>query len=231
MSTREFVEARRVMTGVTASMERRCLLWLAARLPTWINADHLTVLALAAMLMAGVSYSVSRTHRLALPMAIVWLAVNWFGDSLDGTLARMRRQQRPRYGFYVDHVVDCFGVLFLLGGLALSSHMSPLIAMGVLVAYFMLLIEVCLATYCLRVFRLSFWGCGPTELRLVLAIGTMALLSDPSVAILGRSYRLFDVGGLVAIICLLVTLVISVIRNVRALSLAEPRPPLIQAGR
>jgi archaetidylinositol phosphate synthase len=231
MNTMEFGEARRVMTNVSASLERRCLLWLAARLPRWVNSDHLTVLALVAMLMTGLSYSVARGHRLALLLAVVWLAVNWFGDSLDGTLARMRRQQRPRYGFYVDHVVDCFGVFFVLGGLALSGFMNPLVAMGLLVAYFMLSIEVYLATYCLTVFRMSFWGFGPTELRLVLAIGTLALLSDPTVGILGQRYRLFDVGGLVAIAGIAVTLMVSVIQNVRALYRAEPLPRLAQSGR
>ena len=231
MSPREFGEARRVASSVLASSERRCLLWLAPRLPGWVNSDHLTVLALLAMLMTGVSYYLARWHPLALLLAVVWLAVNWFGDSLDGTLARVRGQQRPRYGFYVDHVVDCFGVLFLLAGLALSGYMSPIVAMGLLVAYFMLSIEVYLATYCLTVFRLSFWGFGPTELRLVLAIGTLALLFDPTVELLGQRYRLFDVGGLAATAGLAVTVVVAVIQNVRALYRAEPLPALAKAGR
>jgi len=231
MSATQFDEARRVSTSVLTSSERRCLLWLAPRLPRWINSDHLTMLALLAMLMTGVSYSLARSHPLALVLAVVWLAVNWFGDSLDGTLARVRGHQRPRYGFYVDHVVDCFGVLFLLAGLALSGYMSPLVAMGLLVAYFMLSIEVYLATYCLTVFRLSFWGFGPTELRLVLAIGTLALLFDPTVDLVGQRYRLFDVGGLAATAGLAITLVVSVIRNVRALYQAEPLPALAKAGR
>ena len=217
MSATQFDEARRVSTSVLTSSERRCLLWLAPRLPRWINSDHLTMLALLAMLMTGVSYSLARSH----PLALV----------LDGTLARVRGHQRPRYGFYVDHVVDCFGVLFLLAGLALSGYMSPLVAMGLLVAYFMLSIEVYLATYCLTVFRLSFWGFGPTELRLVLAIGTLALLFDPTVDLVGQRYRLFDVGGLAATAGLAITLVVSVIRNVRALYQAEPLPALAKAGR
>jgi len=231
MSTTEFGEARRVATNVLAVSERRCLLWLAPRLPRWINSDHLTVLALLAMLMTGVSYYLARWHPPALLLAVVWLAVNWFGDSLDGTLARVRGQQRPRYGFYVDHVVDCFGVLFLFSGLALSGYMSPFVAMGLLVAYFLLSIEVYLATYCLTVFRLSFWGFGPTELRLVLAIGTLALLFDPTVALLGERYRLFDVGGVAATAGLAGTLVVSVIQNVRALYRAEPLPALAEAAR
>jgi len=139
-------------------------------------------------------------------------------------VARVRRQQRPRYGFYVDHVVDCFGVLFVMGGLGWSGYMSPGIAMTFLVAYFMLSVEIFLATYCLTVFRLSFWGVGPTELRLLLAAGTLALLYDPRVQILGGQYRLFDVGGVVGAIGLGVTLLLSVARNVRLLYRAEPLP-------
>jgi archaetidylinositol phosphate synthase len=157
-------------------------------------------------------------------LAVAWLGVNWFGDSLDGTLARVRNHQRPRYGFYVDHVVDCFGVLFVLAGLGLSGYMSPMVALGVLIAYFMLSIEIYLATYCLTVFRLSFWGVGPTELRLLLAIGTCVLLAHPRAEIGGRSYRLFDVGGVTAIVCIGITMVVSVARNARALYRAEPLP-------
>lgn len=225
MNANGFGEAHREMGGILTSIERRCLLWLASRVPSWINADHLTVAALVSMMMVGVSYSLAQGHRLALLLAIGWLAIHWLCDSLDGTVARVRQQQRPRYGFYVDHVVDCFGVLFLVSGLAVSGYMSPLIAMGVLIAYFLLSIEVYLATYCLTVFRMSFWGIGPTELRVLLAIGTLALWSDPKVSVMGHRMPLFDIGGLVAIASMMVTVVVSVARNTGALYRAEPLPP------
>ena len=154
-------------------------------------------------------------------LAIAGLGINWFGDSLDGTVARVRHQQRPRYGFYVDHLIDCLGASFVFGGLALSGYMSPLIAMSLLVAYLLLSIEVYLATYCLTVCRLSFWGLGPTELRLLLIAGTLALFSDPTVQLVGHRHRLFDVGGIVAIMCIGVTFIISSVRNVRVLYQAE----------
>lgn len=210
--------------GISASLEKRCLLWLAARLPRQVTSDHLTALALIAMLMTGLSFYLARFNRLALLLAVVWLAVNWFGDSLDGTVARVRKQERPRYGFYVDHVVDCVGIVFLLIGLALSGFMSPLVAMGFLVAYLLLSAEVYLATYCLTEFRMSFWGVGPTELRILLAVGALALFSDPMVEIVDARYRLFDVGGVVAIAGIVVTMVCSVARNVRALYRADPLP-------
>jgi phosphatidylglycerophosphate synthase len=224
MSTVEFAEARRIATNPLAGLERRCLVWMAERLPRWVTSDGLTILALASMALTGFSYAHAPGHPGALLIAVLGLVLNWFGDSLDGTVARVRRQQRPRYGFYVDHVVDCFGVFFVLTGLAWSGYMTPLVAMALLIAYFMLSIEVYLATYCLTEFRLSFWGIGPTELRIILAAGTLALLSDPRVAILGHQYRLFDVGGVVATVGLVFTLLFSVGRNVRALYKAEPLP-------
>ena len=224
MPTVEFVEAQRLATNPLAGLERRCLIWMAARLPRWVTSDGLTLLALAGMALTGLSYATARNHPAMLLLAIVGLGINWFGDSLDGTLARVRRQQRPRYGFYVDHVVDCFGVLFVLAGLGWSGYMSPAVAMPFLIAYFMLSVEIFLATYCLAVFRLSFWGVGPTELRLLLAAGTLALLYDPKVQILGGQYPLFDVGGIVGTIGLGVTLLMSVARNVRLLYRAEPLP-------
>jgi archaetidylinositol phosphate synthase len=225
MNSTGFSEAPRVTTALTASIERRCLHWLAGRLPPWVSSDQLTTLAFLAMVAAGLSYwAAGSIHRLALLGVVLALAVNWFGDSLDGTLARVRRQQRPRYGFYVDHVVDSFGAVFLLTGLAMSGYMSPFVALGVLAAYLLLSVEVYLATHCISEFRMSYWRLGPTELRIVLAIGTLTLLAKPTVFVLGRHYLLFDVGGVVAIAAMTLTAVISVARNVRLLYAAEPLP-------
>ncbi len=225
MSSTGFSDAPRVTTALTATVERRCLLWLAGRLPAWVSSDQLTALAFLAMVAAGLSYwAAGSVHRLALLGAVLALAVNWFGDSLDGTLARVRRQQRPRYGFYVDHVVDSFGAVFLLTGLALSGYMSPFVALGALAAYLLLSVEVYLATHCVSVFRLSYWRLGPTELRILLAIGTLVLLVKPTVSVLGRQLLLFDVGGIVAIVAMTLTAVVSVARNIRILYEAEPLP-------
>jgi phosphatidylglycerophosphate synthase len=195
---------------------------MAGRLPAWVTSDQLTALALGSMALTGISYALSFGRPGVLPFAILGLALNWFGDSLDGTLARVRHQQRPRYGFYVDHIIDCFGVLFVLAGLGWSGYMTPLVAMAVLIAYFMLSIEIFLATYCLGVFRLSFWGVGPTELRILLAAGTIALHYDPKIAVLGHDYRLFDVGGVIAVVGIAFTLIVSAGRNVAALYKLEP---------
>jgi hypothetical protein len=118
--------------SILAGAEKKALIWMARRLPHWINSDHLTMLGFAAMLIAGVAYAAANRRPLALIFVVLALALNWFGDSLDGTLARVRNQLRPRYGFYVDHVLDMVGTFSLPGGLALSGYMNPLLALGML---------------------------------------------------------------------------------------------------
>jgi archaetidylinositol phosphate synthase len=217
-----FKEAKRTYTGLLAAAEKRLLIRMAGRMPSAINSDHLTGLGLVSMLMVGVSYALSGRFTGALWWAVIWLALNWLGDSLDGTLARVRGHQRPRYGFYVDHVFDSFGALFVVAGLALSGRMTPMIAAAVLIAYFLLSIEIFLATYCVGKFQMSYWGAGPTELRILLAVGTLVLFVKPVVTIAGRSLPLFDAGGIVAAIVLAITATVATIRHVRELYLAEP---------
>lgn len=217
-----FSDATRAQLSIVAALEKRCLIWLAHHMPRWVNSDHLTALGSFGMFMTGVSYWLARWNRYALLMAIFWLAVNWFGDSLDGTLARVRNQQRPRYGFYVDHVVDTFGAFFLLTGLGLSGYMHWKVAMGLLIAFYGISIEVYLAAYTVGVFHLSHGKLGPTELRILLAIGNVVLLYHPMATVLGRRYPLFDVGGVVGIIGMVVMMIAGVIRNTRTLYRAEP---------
>ena len=209
--------------SLLAAAEKRLLVRIAARLPRAVTPDHLTLLALAAMAAAGGAYAAARWWPPALWIAVAALAANWFGDSLDGTLARVRRAERPRYGFYVDHVLDIAGTSLLVAGLACSGYMTPIVAMALLVAYLLVAGEVFLATAAHGVFRMSFLWFGPTELRIVLAAGTIALFGDPRVDLgaLG-AHRLFDVGGAVAAAGLLVVLAVSAIRNTRVLARLEP---------
>ena len=210
--------------SLLAGVEKRALVWIAERLPPWINSDHLTVLGLSAMVVAGAAFWASHRHNAALFIVVGALAVNWFGDSLDGTVARVRNQQRPRYGFYVDHVIDIVGALFLFGGLGLSPYMSLVVALLALVAYLMISAEAYLATHAHGVFRVSLFRIGPTELRILLALGTVHLFCRPWVELGGSSYLLFDVGGAVAIVGMFGGLVFSTARNTLALYRAEPLP-------
>jgi len=219
-----FKDATRILSSVLASAEGRVLRYLALRMPRRINSDHLTALALLAMAGAGVSFWLSSVTPAGLWLVPIFLALNWFGDSLDGTLARVRQHQRPRYGYYVDHVVDAAGAICLFGGLALSGYMHPLVAMGLLVAYLVMSVEIYLAAHVLGEFRITYFQMGPTELRILLAVGSLWLMVKPLVTLFGHTYRLFDVGGVVGIVGLGFTVLITVIRHTRTLYKLEPIP-------
>ena len=216
-----FQQEKRVQQSFSAAAEKKALDWLAARLPAWVNSDHLTVLGSLGMLLAGASYAAARWHAWGLLGATFFLAVNWFGDSLDGTLARFRNCQRPRYGFYVDHLLDSFGALFLMGGLAVSGYISPWIAIAMLIAFLLLSIEVYLTTYTLGSFQLSYGRLGPTEIRMALAIGNLALYFRGDAHVLGGRCLLLDVGGVVGIAGMTIVLLASAARHLAQLCREE----------
>jgi archaetidylinositol phosphate synthase len=217
----EFKTAIRLQRSVLAPLERACLAWLAQRIPARVTPDHLTLLGFAAMFIAGACYVGARWWPSALLLVNVMLVVNWFGDSLDGTVARARNKLRPRYGFYVDHIVDAFGILFVMCGLALSGYMSWTVALAMLVVYFLLSIDVYLATYTIGTFKLSFYKLGPTELRILLAIGNIKALVRPTVHVLGERHLFFDAAAVVAIALIGVVVIVSVVGNTVTLYRAE----------
>jgi len=219
-----FRQATRIHGSFMAAAEKRALVWMAERMPAWVNSDHLTLLGFAAMFLAGVSYSIARWHSIGLLLATFFLAVNWFGDSLDGTLARVRNCQRPRYGFYVDHVIDSFGALFLMTGLALSTYVNPWIACAMLISFLLLSIETYLATYTIGTFRLSFARFGPTELRILLALANAALWFSPNATLPAFHLRLLDFGGLIGSCAMFLMAIVAAILHTHALYLKEPSP-------
>ena len=222
--TPAFRDATRVLSSVLAPLERRVLRYLAVRMPRAVNSDHLTALALLAMLGAGLSYWLAAWTPIGLMLVVVCLAINWFGDSLDGTLARVRNHQRPRYGYYVDHVVDMAGTLFLFGGLALSGLMHPLLALGLVIGYLMLAAEIFLAAHVLGECRITYFQMGPTELRIVLAVGSLWAIVKPTVTLFGHSFLLFDVGAAVGLAGMAVVFTLTALKHTRALYRAEPIP-------
>ena len=212
----------RDLGSILSGLEKCCLVWMAQRMPKWVNSDHLTALGLLGMLGAGASFWAASDQPLALVGVVICLFLNWFGDSLDGTLARVRNAQRPKYGYYVDHIVDVFGAFFLIGGLGLSSFMSLPIAAALMIVYLMVASEIYLAAYAVGTFRIHFMKLGPTELRILFAMGTLYLLHNPYVTVMGTQYLLFDFGGVCAIVGLLVALLVTVARNTHTLYLREP---------
>lgn len=220
----EFHTAARVHQALTAKLEKRVLHWMALRLPGWVSSDQLTVLGFLAQCAAGFCYAVSGTHRLALIGATAAIILNWLGDSLDGTLARLRHQQRPRYGFYVDHVVDVLGSVALMTGLACSGLVHAQVAMALLVAFLLLSAESYLATYTLGRFEMAHSWLGPTEIRLLLMAGNLALLRSPWATVWGQKILFFDLGGSIAVLGMALMALWTVGRHIRQLFLAEPLP-------
>jgi putative flippase GtrA/phosphatidylglycerophosphate synthase len=215
---RAFQTAERVQHSLLTPLERRILPWIAARLPSWINSDHLTLLGFLSLISVGASYWYAHGSRAGLLLANLFLILNWFGDSLDGTLARVRNRQRPRYGFYVDHILDACGSVFVFGGLALSGYMDARVAAALLVAYLLLSAESYLATYTVGTFHLSFAAVGPTELRVLLITGNLALWLNPNKS-------LFNVGGMIGVAGMVLALLWSIARHTLQLYRAEPLPP------
>jgi phosphatidylglycerophosphate synthase len=203
--------------------EKRALIWMAHRLPAWVTSDRLSAMGLIAMIAAGMLLAVLPAAQ-ATAGAVLCLAVNWFGDSLDGTLARVRGVERPRYGYYVDHAIDLAGTTCLLAGLGVSGLMHPLAAAGVLAGFLLVSAESYLAAHTIGIFRVSFLGCGPTELRILLAIGLLRAATTPTLSFGGHRVRLLDAGGAIGAAALAAVFVAASVRNVRALALAEPYP-------
>jgi len=172
--------SQRDLRSFTATFEKELLIAMAKRMPAWIGPDHLTVLGAVAMAGAGLCYRLVAVSPLAFLGVNLFLFLNWFGDSLDGTLARVREKQRPRYGFYVDHLVDAFGAIFLLGGLASSGLVAPLAALSLLIAYLLLQIHIALKAHTTRVFQIAFGGIGGTEARILLGILNLGLFAWPA---------------------------------------------------
>jgi phosphatidylglycerophosphate synthase len=216
--------ARRVNRSLTAPAEKRALEWMAERAPRWVTSDGLTALGLVAQIGAGICYALARWDRAALLGVCVCLALNWLGDSMDGTLARVRQQQRPRYGFYVDHMVDVFGSIALMGGLACSGLVHWQVAIAMLIAFLLLSSESYLATHTLGRFEMSQGLFGPTEIRILLIIGNLALLRSPYSMLLGHRWLLFDVGGVIASAAMLAMAIITTIRHTAELYRQEPLP-------
>lgn len=216
-----FRTAHRRQESLLAPLEKWALVWMARRIPDAVGPDHLTALGLASLLGAGCAYALAWKWPWMLWIASSLIVANWFGDSLDGTVARVRNRQRPRFGFYVDHVVDAVGATAVLAGVAASGLATPALAVGLLVAFLLFSVETYLATYCVGTFRLSHGGFSPTELRLLLIAGNIAAFYRPTVTVAGRSMPFFDPGFAIGAFVMLLVFGISVVRNARCLAEIE----------
>jgi archaetidylinositol phosphate synthase len=224
VSTHGGANAPRTAEFVLKRFEKWALPRLAARLPEWVVPDHMTVLGLFASTMVGIGYALTNRHEAWLWFASALLVVNWFGDSLDGTLARYRRIERPRYGYYLDHLTDAYSTLAIALGLGFSPYMLISVGLAIGLAYLLLSINVYLETHVFDAFRFSYGNLGPTEVRLILIVlNTIAVTIGPlPFGILGFGATVFDIAGLAAALAMLGMLLLRAIRNLRTLARLEP---------
>jgi phosphatidylglycerophosphate synthase len=208
----------RDLRSLTANVERRLLVAIARRLPSWVMPDHLTALGALALAGAAVCYRVVPLTKWAVLGVNLFLALNWFGDSLDGTLARVRDRQRPKYGYYVDHLIDAFGALLLLAGLAGSGLVAPPIAWALIVAYSLLGVHMALKADTLEIHQIAFAGIGGTELRILLGALNVAAVT---VSLPAGAPRIFDVGGVIALVAIGGTLLVDAVRTAVELARRE----------
>lgn len=202
----------RIQQNLLARAERRLLNWLCARMPAWVNPDLLTAIGMvgAALIFAG--YVASNLNPHWLWLAIGGYAVQWFGDSMDGSIARYRRIERPNFGYFIDHSCDGMATFLILAGIGLSPFVRLDIALIALVGYLLLSIHAFLAAKVIAEFKLSYLGAGPTELRLVLIALTLAMLCLPPGMGEFESFSGFDV---VFLGCGLILVVLFVIQTLR----------------
>lgn len=163
-------DSTRVRAALTADLEKRLLISLARRVPRWIHSDHLTVLGVLAAVAAGAGYALSVLSPHWLWLASAGLVVNWYGDSLDGTLARVRHAQRPRYGYYLDHTVDAFTTVVIGVGIGLSPFVSLYVGLAIVIIYLLMSINVYLESKVYSEFNMDYGILGPTEVRILLIL-------------------------------------------------------------
>ena len=194
---------KRIQENITARAERRVLNWLCARLPLWLTPDRLTAIGFAGAVLVAIGFAMSNFGREWLMLAIAGFAINWFGDSLDGSIARYRKIERPNYGYFIDHSLDALANTLLVLGMGLSPYLRVDVALFGLVGYLLLSVHTFISARIFGVFQLSYLGGGPTEMRLALMAMTAAMyLAGPDQFVpwpVGRlPFTPFDlfVGGL-----------------------------------
>ena len=217
-------EHKRTSEFLLAGWERRVLPRLAASLPEWVVPDHLTVLGLLASTAIAASYLLSNRDPRWLWAANLALIINWFGDSLDGNLARYRKIERPRYGYYLDHLTDAYSTLAVGLGLGLSPYMLLSVGLSISIVYLVMSINVYLETHAFGEFSFGYGKLGPSEARIILMLlNTQALLWGPlPFNLLGVGATIFDVAGLFAVFGMFGLLLVRVTKNLRTLARMEP---------
>ncbi len=226
-------KAERIQTSFLNGIEKKALVWLAARQPKWMVSDMLTFIGTLGAIVIAAGYILSSQSIHFLWLSSLGFIINWYGDSLDGTLARVRDMQRPIYGYYLDHTVDCINEAFMFLGVGLSPLMNLPLALMILVVYLFLTINVSVNAHLKGEFKLTYLKLGPTEFRVfAILVNTLFILVRPlrdfsqQVNILGHpaELRALDVAGIIILVLLVAIYLITIISDARAYAKADPMP-------
>lgn len=227
-------QAQRIQTSLINGVERKALVWLAERQPRWVTSDFLTLVGTFGALLVGAGFVLTFYSINWLWLSIAGLAINWYGDSLDGTLARVRNSQRPIYGYYIDHTIDCINEALMFIGAGLSPLMNLHLALMLFILYLFLTINVSMNAHLKSEFRLTYAKLGPTEFRILIALGCLVLIAFPtcddftlSVRLLGHTTVLstLDLLALFLVVLLTVIYLCTIVSDARKYAKIDPPKP------
>lgn len=227
-------QALRIQTSFINGIEKRALVWLAKRMPRWVNSDMLTAVGTLGALIVAIGFALSCLNVQWLWLSSFGLLVNWFGDSLDGTLARVRDCQRPIYGYYVDHTVDCIneGLMFIGAGLSPFLHLD--LALLAYAIYLVLTINVSINAHLKGEFRLTYFKLGPTEFRIIVIVANTLLIAIPALAAIANTHTLFgltvtmhilDYVAAFIILAMALIYIVTTISDARKYAAIDPKKP------
>ena len=227
-------QAQRIQTSFINGIEKRALVWLAKRMPRWVNSDMLTAVGTLGALIVAIGFALSCLNVQWLWLSSFGLLVNWFGDSLDGTLARVRDCQRPVYGYYVDHTVDCIneGLMFIGAGLSPFLHLD--LALLAYAIYLVLTINVSINAHLKGEFRLTYFKLGPTEFRIIVIVANTLLIAIPALAAIANTHTLFgltvtmhilDYVAAFIILAMALIYIVTTISDARKYAAIDPKKP------
>lgn len=220
-------QAQRIQTSLINAAERKALVWLAERQPHWVTSDMLTIVGVVGAFLTGLGFYLTNYNINWLWLSSAGLVINWYGDSLDGTLARVRNHQRPIYGYYIDHTVDCINEAFMFVGAGLSPLVNLNLTLAAFILYLFLTINVSINAHLKSEFRLTYAKLGPTEFRLIIVIANTVLIASPSLAaatysILGFSLTLLDIVAVIVIALLAAIYLVTFISDARHYAHIDP---------
>lgn len=220
-------QAQRIQTSLINAAERKALVWLAERQPRWVTSDMLTLVGVVGAFLTGLGFFLTNYNINWLWLSSAGLVINWYGDSLDGTLARVRNHQRPIYGYYIDHTVDCINEAFMFVGAGLSPLVNLNLTLAAFILYLFLTINVSINAHLKSEFRLTYAKLGPTEFRLIIVIANTVLIVSPSLAaatysILGFSLTLLDIVAVIVIALLAAIYLVTFISDARHYAHIDP---------